>query len=274
MFNPRFIGILKHPGYNDPFSAAIAVGGSLIGSAISGNAAEDAAQMQSDAADRQMAEQRRIFEIQNKQQAPFRGAGYSSLNTIGSMLPGEYTKYDAEGKPIGTGTGSGYLTREFSNLDLNNYLSPNYNFQREQGEGATRNLFNATGGLVGGNAQKGLIDYNQLFAGNAYQNAFNNFQNQRGNIYNTLAGISGIGQTATNQTGANASNYGTNVANLDVGGSNARAAGTVGAANAYSGGLQNAGNMYALSGLLNQRGTVPGYSGGYSSGGGFGAFLG
>jgi hypothetical protein len=274
MFNRRFVGILKHPGYNDPFSAAIAVGGSLIGGAMSADAAEDAARMQSDAADRQMAEQRRIFEIQNKQLAPFRGAGYSALNTIGTMLPGEYQKYDAEGNPIGTGSGSGYLTREFSNLDLNKYLSPNYNFQLEQGLGATRNALNSTGGLIGGNAQKGLIDYNQNFAGNAYNNAFNQFQTQRGNIYNTLAGIAGIGQTATNQTGANATNYGTNIANLDVGAANARAAGTVGAANAYSGAIQNAGNTYMLSNLLGQRGTVPGYTGGYSSGGGVGAFLG
>jgi hypothetical protein len=274
MFNPRFVGILKHPGYNDPFSAAIAVGGSLIGSVISGNAAEDAANTQAAAADRQLAEQRRIFDTQNLQQKPFRGAGYNALNTIGSMLPGEYQKYDTEGNPIGTGSGSGYLTKEFTNLDLNNYLSPNYNFQREQGEGATRNLFNATGGLVGGNAQRGLIDYNQNFAGNAYNNAFNQFQTSRGNIYNTLAGISGIGQTATNQTGANATNYGTNIANLDVGAANARAAGTVGVANAYSGGIQNAGNMYMLSNLLNQKGTVPGYPSGYSSGGGVGMFTG
>ena len=274
MFNPRFIGILKHPGYNDPFSAAIAVGGSLIGSAISADAATSAADTQAAAADRQMAEQRRIFELQNKQQAPFRGAGYSALNTIGSMLPGEYQKYDAEGKPIGTGSGSGYLTREFTNQDLNQYLAPNYGFQLEQGMGGVRNLANSAGGLIGGNAIKGIQDYTQNFAGNAYNNAFNQFQTQRGNIYNTLAGISGIGQTATNQAGANASNYGTNVANLDVGAANARAAGTVGAANAYSGGIQNAGNMYMLSNLLNQKGTVPGYPGGYSSGGGVGAFLG
>jgi hypothetical protein len=254
--------------------AAAIVGGSVVSGIMGSNAAEDAANTQAAAADRQAAQQKQIFDIQNKQQEPYRGAGYSALNTIGSMLPGEYQKYDAQGNPIGTATGTGYLTKEFTNLDLNNYLSPNYNFQREQGEGATRNLFNATGGLVGGNAQKGLIDYNQNFAGNAYNNAFNQFQTSRGNIYNTLAGIAGIGQTATNQTGANASNYGTNIANLDVGSANARAAGIVGGANAISGGIQNAGNMFMLSNLLSQKGTVPGYTGGYSSGGGVGAFLG
>ena len=35
-----------------------------------------------------------------------------------------------------------------------------------------------------------------------------------------------------------------------------QAAGTVGAANAYSGGLQNAGNMYMLSNLLGQGGGI------------------
>ena len=255
-------------------AAVIGGGAALVGSYMSANAAEDAANTQAAAADRQSKVQREIFDIQNKQQAPFRGAGYSALNTIGTMLPGEFTRYDAEGMPIGTGSGSGYLTREFTNQDLNNYLAPNYAFNLEQGQGAVRNLANSSGGLIGGNAIKGIQDYTQNFAGNAYGNAFNQFQTQRGNIYNTLAGIAGIGQTATNQTGANATNYGTNVANLDVGAANARAAGTVGAANAYSGGIQNAGNMYMLSNLLGQRGTVPGYTGGYSSGGGVGAFLG
>jgi len=252
MFNPRFVGILKHPGYNDPFSAAIAVGGSLIGGAMSANAAEDAARMQTDATAEQARLQREIFDIQNKQQAPFRGAGYTALNQIGNLLPGQYTQYDAEGKPMGTGTGTGYLTKEFTNLDLNQYLAPNYAFNLEQGLGANRNLLNATGGLVGGNAIKGLQDYTLNFAGNAYTDAFNKFQTQRGNIYNTLAGIAGIGQTAVGQTGNAIQNYGTNVANLATGGAAAGAAGRIGEANAYSGALQNAGNMFALSRILGQ----------------------
>ena len=47
-------------------------------------------------------------------------------------------------------------------------------------------------------------------------------------------------------------NYGTNVANLATGGAAAEAAGRVGAANAISGGIQNAGNMFALSRILGQ----------------------
>jgi len=224
--------------------AAAIVGGSVVSGMIGADAAQSAADTQAQAARDQAAVQKQIFDTQNQQQAPYRGAGYTALNQIGSMLPGQYQQYDVNGNPTGTGTGTGYLTKEFTNLDLNQYLSPNYGFQLEQGQGATRNLLNATGGLVGGNAIKGIEDYTQNFAGNAYTDAFNKFQTQRGNIYNTLAGIAGIGQSSTNQTGANASNYGTNVANLGIGAANASAAGTVGAANALSGGIQNAGNMF------------------------------
>ena len=250
--------------------AAAVVGSAAIGA----YGASSAADKQADAARAGQDQQLAMFNTQNAQNAPFRGAGYSSLNTIGSMLPGEYQKYDAQGNPIGTGSGSGYLTKEFTNLDLNNYLSPNYNFQREQGEGATRNLFNATGGLVGGNAQRGLIDYNQNFASNAYQNAFANFQGQRSNIYNTLAGIAGFGQTA-NQTTANLSGNTANaISSLGVGAANAGAAGTIGTTNAIGGGLNTLGNMAYMNKLLSQGGTIPGYSGGSSSGGGVGMFLG
>ena len=250
--------------------AAAVVGSAAIGA----YGASSAADKQADAARAGQDQQLQMFNVQNAQNAPFRGAGYSALNQIGTMMPGEYQQYDAQGNPIGTGTGSGYLTKEFTNLDLNKYLAPNYGFQLEQGLGATRNALNATGGLIGGNAQKGLIDYNQNFAGNAYQQAFANFQGQRSNIYNTLAGIAGFGQTA-NQTTANLSGNTANaISSLGVGAANAGAAGTIGMTNAIGGGLNTLGNMAYMNKLLGQGGTIPGYSGGSSSGGGVGMFLG
>ena len=71
----------------------------------------------------------------------------------------------------------GYLTKEFSNLDLNQYLAPNYAWQLEQGENALNNQLNSTGGLVSGNTLKAIQDYSLNFAGNSYQNAFNNSSN-------------------------------------------------------------------------------------------------
>jgi len=123
------------------------VASSVIGGAFSSKASKQAAQVQADAATRQAELQKEIFDIQNAQQAPYRAQGYSALNQIGSMLPGTYQQYDAEGNPIGTGIGSGYLTQQFTNRDLNANLAPNYQFQLEQGLGATRNLANVGGGL-------------------------------------------------------------------------------------------------------------------------------
>ena len=245
------------------------VASSVIGGAFSSKASKQAANVQSQAAENQIALQKEIFDIQNEQQAPFRAQGYNALSTIGSLLPGQYTKYDAEGNPIGTGTGTGYLTREFTNLDLNQYLAPNYQFQLEQGLGSTRNLMNVGGGLLGGNTQKGLIDYTQNFARGAYGDAFNQFQTQRGNIYNTLAGIAGIGQTSLGQTSNAIQNYGTNVANLATGSAAAQAAGIVGSANAFSGAAGNIGNLFTLGNILNPNaGGGGGYFGGsaYSPG--------
>jgi hypothetical protein len=250
--------------------AAAVVGSAAIGA----YGASSAADKQADAARAGQDQQLAMFNTQNAQNAPFRGAGYSALNQIGSMLPGEYQKYDAQGNPIGTGTGTGYLTQQFTNQDLNANLAPNYAFQLGQGQQSLRNQQNATGGLIGGNALQGMQDYTQNFAGNAYQNAFANFQGQRSNIYNTLAGIAGLGQSANQTTAALSGNTANAMSSLGVGAANAGAAGTIGMTNAIGGGLNTLGNMAYMNKLLGQGGTIPGYSGGSSSGGGVGMFLG
>jgi hypothetical protein len=230
------------------------IGSSLLGA----NAAQNAAKVQAAAAQGQQQLQGQIFNTQNQQLAPARATGYGALNNIGQLNSGQYTQFDANGNPIGTGVGSGYLTNQFNNKDLNANLAPNYAFQLEQGLGGVRNLANSAGGLVSGNTLKGMQDYTQNFAGNAYQQAFGNYQGQRTNIYNTLASIAGLGQTAQGQSNNLATNYGTNTANLATGAAAAQAAGTVGAANAYGSGLQNIGNAYMLSSLLgpNQSSTI------------------
>jgi hypothetical protein len=245
----KFSSLMRHPGYNDPITALAAA---TIGSAVIGGvSASNAADAQADAAAAGQKQQQRMFDQQNKQLAPQRAAGYNALNQIGAMLPGESQKYDAQGNPIGTQTGSGYFTNQFSNEDLNAQLSPNYAFQLGQGQQANRYANNATGGLVGGNAMRSLQDYTQDYAGNAYQKAFENYQGQRTNIYNTLAGIAGLGQTA-NQTSAGLSaNTANAISSLGVGAANAQAAGTIGTANAITGGIQGLGNMNYLNNIMN-----------------------
>ena len=234
---------------NAGLTSLLGSGAQAVGSYLSG-------QSQADAAKQAAANQMSMFNTINNQLQPQRGAGYSALNQIRGMLPGQYTTYGETGQPTGTAQGTDYLTRQFSPQDLYAGLAPNYNFMLQQGQQANQRQANLGGGLIGGNALRGLEDYTQNYAQNAYQGAFNNFNTQRTGIYNTLAGIAGLGQQAVNtgaQTGQNAV---TAAGQLGVGSAAAQAAGNVGAANAVQGGLQNYQNNQLLQAILGQNQNV------------------
>ncbi|CAB4134010.1 hypothetical protein UFOVP267_10 [uncultured Caudovirales phage] len=232
-------------------TAALITGGSaLVGGYLSGQAAKQGAQTQADAMRESAAIQKAMFDTQNAQQAPYRQTGYGALNQIGQLGSGTYGIYGPTGESTGTGTGTGYLTRQFSPEDFQAGIDPSYNFRLQQGNLATTNLANQSGGAIGGNALQGLINYGQGAASQEYGNAFNRFQTQRSNIYNNLASIAGLGQTSLGQTGQLASNTAQGVGNAVAGAGTAIGAGQVGMANALSGGLQSAGNSYMLSNLL------------------------
>jgi hypothetical protein len=232
--------------------AALMGGGSLLGGLFGANAAENAANTQANAALQAANIQQQMFNTQNAQLAPNRAAGYNALNQLGALGTGNAQQYDANGNPIGNVTGSGYLQHQFNAADLQAGLAPNYDFMLQQGQMANQRAANLGGGAIGGNALQGLDQFTQDYAGNAYQNAFNNYQTQRTNIYNTLAGIAGLGQNAQNTTANLASNTAGALGQTAIGGAAAQAAGTIGSANALSGGLQGAGNAYFLNNLLNK----------------------
>ena len=255
----KFNSVMRNPGYNDPTTAL--AGASVVSGIMGSNAASDAASMQQQTAANQMALQKQMFDTQNAQLAPQRAVGYNAINNINSFLGGQYQTYDAQGNPVVDAdgqpvmqTGQDYFTHQFNNQDLNSNLAPNYQFQLGQGQQATNAQSNATGGLVGGNSLKSLNDYTQNYAKGAYQDAFNNYNTQRTNIYNTLAGIAGLGQNASNTTANLASNTANSISSLGVGSANADAAGTIGSANALSGGFGGAANAYSLGQILNPNG--------------------
>jgi len=192
----------------------------IIGSAIVGGiASNSAADTQADAANRASDLTWQQYQQTRKDQEPWRQAGQNALSQIGAM--------------------NGQFTHSFNADDLKSNLAPNYQFQLDQGLGATQNLANTSGGLLSGNTLKGINDYAQNFAGNAYQQAFNNYNAQQTNIFNRLSNIAGLGQTA-NQTNANAGVQAAgNAGNFLTSGAAASAAGTVGAANAVNNGLGN-----------------------------------
>ena len=234
----------------------LSAGGSILGGLIGSGAAQSAAGTQAQSAQNALDFQKQQFATTQAQGAPYRGAGYNALNTLGGLGSGTYQMYDAQGNPTGAGTGTGYLTKEYTPADFAQGIDPGYQFRLQQGQEATNRMANMGGGMISGNALRGVQDYTQGLASQEYGNAFNRFQTNRTNIYNTLAGIAGLGQNAYNtsaQTGAQAANtVGNTIQNIGQ----AQAAGTVGSANALSGGLQNAGNAYMLSQLLASKNPV------------------
>jgi hypothetical protein len=236
--------------------AALLSGITGLGSALIGaNASQNAADTQSQAAQNAANLQQQTFNTQNAQLAPNRAAGYNALNQLQGMLPGQYTQFDAQGNPIGTATGTGYLTNQMTPSDYANYMSPYYQFGLNQGLGQASNIANATGGRLGGNTLQGLNQYAQDYAQSGAQQAYNNYQGQRTNIYNTLAGIAGLGQAAQGTTADLAGRTATAQGNLGVGSAAAQAAGKIGQAGAYTGAVGNLANNFMLASLLNPSNT-------------------
>jgi hypothetical protein len=109
---------------------------------------------------------------------------------------------------------SGYGTRQFTNADLNANLAPNYAFQLDQGQRNAAALANTAGGQLSGNALQGLNTFTQNFAGNAYQKAFENFNQQRNNIFSNITGVSQMAAAPTTALSNLQSGYGSSQANL------------------------------------------------------------
>lgn len=198
------------------------VASNVVGGYMQGKAAKSAAQTQASAAIYAADIQKEMFDLINEQQKPYREAGYKSLTRIQELLP--------------------QLTSPVSAQEIQNL--PGYKFAMEQGTGAARQMMNVGGGgsNVDRAAQKFAIDYT---LGTAMPQVIA----QRQNIYNTLAGIAGIGQTAQGQTTQAATTAGTNMGQAAIGAGSAIAAGQVGQANAYANALGNMGNaafMYSL----------------------------
>ena len=221
--------------------AAAVIGSSLIGGYMQGEATKSAAQTQADAAARAQGQLLQTGQAAADLYAPYTAKGITALNQM---------------------TTDPYFTHQFNNQDLNASLAPGYDFRLGQGQRATNQAQNATGGFMGGNAQKALQDYTQNFASGEYTNAFNQYQQQRSNIYSNLNQIAGYGMTGT-QGQANAMlGTGTNIANVGLANANAQAASQVAQGNIYGNIANTAGNMLGYTALnsMNQNSNLGGGS--------------
>lgn len=152
-------------------------------------------------------------------------------------------------QPQNSGIPQNYFTHQFGANDLNANLAPNYGFMLDQGQRATNNANNATGGVLSGNALQGLDTFTQNYASNAYQNALSNYTGQQTNIFNRLSSIAGLGQTANQTSATSGTQLGIGMANSQQNAGAAQAAGTIGTANALNSAVSGAGAYPFLSSI-------------------------
>lgn len=223
------------------WAAIGAIGGMAVsahGSNKAANAQEDAARSAQSTNDRQFdisrADTQALLALQREDQAPYREAGKSALAQImAGMAPGgQFTgQYDANS-----------LARD-----------PGYAFRLSEGEAGINRAAAASGGAYSGATLKALARFNSGQASQEYGQAF-----ERNNtVYNRLAGVAGIGQTATNatqQAGSTANgqlnNLSTNYINATTGNlgamGEARASGYVANSNAIGAGIKGLYNAYQM----------------------------
>ena len=99
-----------------------------------------------------------------------------------------------------------YFQQTFGPEQFKANLDPGYEFMKQQGLGAIRQGMNVGGG--GSNIDRAATKFAEDYANTGYQNAFNRFTGQQQNIYNRLAGIAGIGQSATGTAAQTGLGYG------------------------------------------------------------------
>lgn len=166
-------------------------------------------------------------------QLPLGGSGVP----IASATPSAgATTINGQGSAAG---GYGSLLKPFNTSDWQQ-LSPAYNFQKQQGTQGVLNSAASGQGALSGAAYKDLIDYNQNAANTSFNNAFNQYQTQQGNIYSRLSGIAQLGQASANNTGQQGTALAGQAAQSATNIGTAQAGGAVGIANSLGGAAQGA----------------------------------
>jgi len=207
-------------------SALIGGIGSYLGGRASANASRYAAQLSADQ-----------YQQTRSDLMPWQQAGNQSLQQLmlGLGLPSDQSP-STQGQSA-SGVTPGMFTHQFGLQDFQE--SPAYQFNLQQGQQALDKGANARGNLYAPQTLQDLSKFSQGLASNEWNNAYNQYQNNIGNIWNRFNSMSQGGQAAANQTGvagANAANsQGMSLQNAG----NAQAAGIMGANTALQGGLNN-----------------------------------
>ena len=232
-------------------ATAASVVGSVASAEISGSAAKSAANTQASRPRLTRSRYPKTNSIRSPSKSPPCAiqAGYGSLNALNQGL-GTAPENSTQAAP---GVGYGSLTTPFNAQNFKD-LSPAYQFQQQQGMQGVLNGDSSGQGALSGATAKDLIEakYNQNLANTSFNNAFNQYQTQTGNIYSRLSGIASMGQNAASNTGQQGTALAGQAAQSATNIGSAQAAGQIElAVNAISGGLSS---LSALPWLYGQGG--------------------
>lgn len=157
--------------------------------------------------------------------------------------------------PEGSGAGpgvTGSLLKKFDQSDLDNdaVYQNTIGFALDQGTQGLNRQAAASGGLLSGATLKAMSRFGANTAATYGNDAFNRDQTTKTGIYNKLAGMSGAGQSATNQVAASGQNYANNVSQNQIGLGNARGASAIAGANSFNNALSQGVNAYQQQSLM------------------------
>lgn len=217
----------------------------VVSSYLGSSAASSAADSQSQASQAATALQGRVYDSTVARNAPFVTAGTQAETHLADLL-GTSTNTKA--------SGYGSLMKNFTMDDYLKNQDPSYQFALKQGQNALTSRSGVSGSSIGGAALKGLVGYNQDYASTGYNNAFDRYQVQQGNIFSRLSSLAGSGQASANNTSSAGTQFGAQAGSNLIGAGNAQAAGTIGSANAVAGGLSNAAGAYYMNSLKGSSG--------------------
>lgn len=160
----------------------------------------------------------------------------------------------------------GSLNKRFTVSDFWNdpVTKLGYQFGLDEGTKALDRMRGASGLRNSGATLKALTRFGQDYAGTKADQSAARFYGDQDRIFNRLAGVSGVGQTATAQTTAAGTNMANNVSNIATGLGNARGAASIAKGNAWNNAFSTIGNWWAGQNMLDKvlnRGGVSGISG-------------
>jgi hypothetical protein len=168
-----------------------------------------------------------MLERQLEETRPFRELSLQQLNRLSELYGPE-----------------GMYTKTPTMEDLT--MDPGFSFRMSEGEKALARMQSARGQLFGGGAIKAGVRYGQEMGSQEFQNAYNRLMNQRATVTNALLGIGGYGPAIAGQNVSAMGSAGSNIANIQLGGGQARASGYLGQANALNQALSQGAGLYGM----------------------------